>query len=316
MQIDHQLPWWQPLQDNLMTQYAVKRLHHGVLVDAQTGLGRLAFMRALAASLLCAAPVAHKACGQCKSCQLALANSHPDYHEVSRGEKNTIGIDQIRQLIVKSHKKSQLGGIQVFVIHQVERMTTESANALLKTLEEPGTSTYLILSTERASALLPTIISRCQLYKQAAPELSELTDWLAQQGLESEAFSTIYNDFGGAPLLAAEQLQTDYLERRIGFMQNLKHVLAGRQVASSLYQGCKDEQIPDNLRWMGMAFQQWMKHKAQDEQARKANPTALLSIYELQQQVIKASTLHQTSGINKQLNYQQLCHKIQSMQSR
>ena len=75
----------------------------------------------------------------------------------------TIGIDLIHEFVRKTYLKPYLTAFKVGIIVSAEKMTLESQNALLKTLEEPPSNTFLILTTSRARKLIPTIISRCQV---------------------------------------------------------------------------------------------------------------------------------------------------------
>jgi DNA polymerase-3 subunit delta' len=128
------------------------------------------------------------ACGACKSCQLWLAQSHPDYRfleqltdEKTGKTSQVIKVDQVRQLLEFLNKSAQLNGYRVAIIHRAENLNVNAANSLLKTLEEAGAKTVIMLLTEQPLMLLPTIRSRCQQLTLAVPEKAQAQAWLQTQ---------------------------------------------------------------------------------------------------------------------------------------
>lgn len=152
------------------------RLHHAYLFAGPDGVGKALTGRALAMLLLCDAPADSAACGRCRSCTRVIADEHPDFHRVERGTKsdgkpeNQIKIAQIRTLQRTLSFKAFEAGRRVVLIDEAERMNPATANALLKTLEEPGDDTHFVLVSAQAHLLLPTIISRCQTVRFAPLE--------------------------------------------------------------------------------------------------------------------------------------------------
>ena len=146
-----------------------QNMPHAVLLTGPEGTGKGHFAAIIANSLLCSKPSVDRfACGECQSCQLLAANTHPDFYRITL-ESNADGkpakdikVEQIRQLIQSLAQTSQLGGIKLAIIDPAERMNRNAANSLLKTLEEPTADTLLILLAAQPSRLLPTVRSRCQ----------------------------------------------------------------------------------------------------------------------------------------------------------
>lgn len=144
------------------------RLHHAYLFAGPDGVGKALCGQALAMTLLCDAPRDANACGTCRSCERVIANEHPDFHRMARGTKSDgrpeaqIKIAQVRALQKALSFKSYEAGRRVVIIEEAERMNPATANALLKTLEEPGEDTHFIVVSAQPHQLLPTIISRCQ----------------------------------------------------------------------------------------------------------------------------------------------------------
>ena len=119
-----------------------------------------------------------KPCGQCRSCLKIAHGNHPDVR-VIEALNGTIKIDQIRAMQREVALSPHEGRWKVYIIRQMERATTEAANCLLKTLEEPPDQVILILTASDMDQLLPTIISRCQVLNLRPPSVL-----LVQKALE------------------------------------------------------------------------------------------------------------------------------------
>ncbi|GAA0851920.1 DNA polymerase III subunit delta' [Aliiglaciecola litoralis] len=190
------LPWLETVYQKLLKRAEKSTLHHGLLIVGPQGIGKTHFCNALAKPLLCKPKSAHtqqKPCGECQSCHLFEAHSHPDMHRI-HSEKQ-VGVDLVRNAIEKLLGKAQLSGNKVLIIERADTMTESAANALLKTLEEPTDNTYLMLVSSKPERLLPTILSRCEKVVLTAPELSVCMAWLKQQGHEQvdESLVQVYN---------------------------------------------------------------------------------------------------------------------------
>ncbi len=141
------------------------RLSHAYLFVGPDGVGKLTLARALAQALLCEAASPHeRPCGRCRACQLTAQDRHPDVRLILPPEADrALGIEQIRELQRDASLSPVEGRAKIFVISDLDRATAQAANALLKTLEEPPPHTVLLLTAAQLEALLPTVISRCQV---------------------------------------------------------------------------------------------------------------------------------------------------------
>lgn len=144
------------------------RLSHAYLFSGAEGLGKTLLAETLAKFLSCENPTREgdsliDCCDRCISCRKIEGANHPDVHWIQRPGK--ISIDDIRSIQKEIALKPYEARFKVFIILEVERMTEQAANSLLKTLEEPPDFSLLILTSTNTSALLPTIISRCQSIK-------------------------------------------------------------------------------------------------------------------------------------------------------
>ncbi|CAB1240239.1 DNA polymerase III subunit delta' [Vibrio cholerae] len=179
------VPVWQPWQAGL----AAGKISSATLIQASEGLGAESLVELMARTLMCTSSQSEP-CGFCHSCGLMQSGNHPDFHVV-KPEKigKSITVEQIRQMNRIAQESSQLSGYRLIVIEPADAMNESSANALLKTLEEPAPNCLFILVTSRIKHLLPTIVSRCQRLVLPAPTTALVVEWLKGQGITTPAYA-------------------------------------------------------------------------------------------------------------------------------
>lgn len=227
-------PWHLPVWQSLTTR---DRQPHAFLFGGPAGIGKRRFAEAFADWLLCLKPRPGAACGECRSCQLRLAGSHPDRLLIEPEEEGkAIRIDAVRQLADFMAQTAQQGGRKVVMLHPAEAMNLNAANALLKSLEEPTAETYLLLITDQPSRLLPTIRSRCQVLSLTAPGHAEARSWLAAQlpELDTGQHDALLLMAGGAPLRALQLQTMDAAALRRQVVEGVKSLLKREESASRL----------------------------------------------------------------------------------
>lgn len=136
------------------------KIGSAIILDGPRGIGKVTAAKDLAAALLCSSEV--RPCGVCPSCRRMLAGTNSDFELFGAGEK-TPNIDDVRAMRSRSFIRSGDAGFKVFVISNADRLNQESQNALLKVLEEP-LNTVFILTCENYMDLLQTVRSRCTVY--------------------------------------------------------------------------------------------------------------------------------------------------------
>lgn len=149
--------------DLLNQAIASNNMPQSLLITGVSQLGKSTLARALALALNCTGNI--KPCGQCSSCRKMDSSNHPDVTILDKiGEKkDALKIEAIRELQHDLSLRPHESEHKIAVLCDFERATTGAANALLKTLEEPPTHVTLILTAQTVDALLPTIVSRCQI---------------------------------------------------------------------------------------------------------------------------------------------------------
>lgn len=137
------------------------RVSHAYLFSGPRQVGKLTLARELAKALNCLER--ERPCGQCRSCRKIERGVHPDVQaiELEEGSKS-ISIDAVRGIQDGVALRPAEGRAKVYIIEEAERLSEPAANSLLKTLEEPPPSVVMVLTTQDATMLLPTLVSRCQ----------------------------------------------------------------------------------------------------------------------------------------------------------
>jgi len=217
-------PWLQNDWHDLQSQIGAARLHHALFITSANGMGKLALAQQLAQTLLCKEPVGWEPCEHCHACQLFTTSVHPDYHLVSSEPGKIIPVDKIRIISKQLNERSQLSGNKVVIIEHAESFNMASANALLKTLEEPADGSYLILLAENKSQVLPTINSRCQKLHISAPDEQQTLDWLISQFPITPASIPAIRINQGAPLHTLSYLNKGDDELRIDVFTLLENI--------------------------------------------------------------------------------------------
>lgn len=244
-------PWLQTQWEHLVQQHSAGRLPHALLLSGPAGIGKAAFGAALAHLLLCHQPQNGAPCGHCRSCELIASGNHPDRLFLKPEEPGKpIRVDQVRELTTILHSTAQQGGYRIMIMDPAEAMNVASANALLKTLEEPGQDTLLILVCHQLGQLMPTIRSRCQRIEFTMPSVEESTPWLATKlEMEQDEAGKLLAIAQGAPLGAIELKQGDMLDLRRNFMTGLADLLRDRTDAITLAQKLHKEELIHLLDW-------------------------------------------------------------------
>lgn len=150
----------------LINSIASNNVSHCYLFEGPKNMGKYQLALIFAQSLLCS-DFDGEPCNRCNGCKKVNTMNHPDLHIISPKDKEekTIKREDIDSLIESIYIKPYESKRKIYIINNCQNMTPQAANTFLKTLEEPPSDTVIILLTENINLLLPTIVSRCQVFK-------------------------------------------------------------------------------------------------------------------------------------------------------
>ena len=153
----------QALTTTLKNAVTSGKLAHAYLFCGPRGVGKTTCARIFAKAINCQSPTANgEACGQCESCQAFNEQRSFNIFELDAASNNSV--EHIKTLMEQTRIPPQVGKYKVFIIDEVHMLSTAAFNAFLKTLEEPPAHVIFILATTEKHKILPTILSRCQIY--------------------------------------------------------------------------------------------------------------------------------------------------------
>lgn len=239
----HPYLWQQSVWQRLAILADTSRLPHALLLSGHAGIGKQRLAQALAARLLCHAPTPQGACGVCKSCHLLSFGTHPDLvwlapETDAKTEKTAkfIKVDQVRELVGFAEKSAQLGGYRVVIIEPAHLLNVQAANALLKTLEEPGRDTLIMLVSSQPLSLSATIRSRCQQITLVIPAEADALTWLSPQVRDADMARLLLSISAGAPLAALALRDALWFGERERLLKDLAALCEGGQTALGVAQ--------------------------------------------------------------------------------
>ena len=189
---------------SLRRALAGDRLPHAILIAGPESVGKMALAVDLAAALNCTGD--GRPCGKCAGCTRTRRRLHTDVHVVGiqmadGGRSRTlIGIDQVREVQREAALAPFEGECKVVIFDGAELLSEDASNSLLKTLEEPPPGVYLLLLTAKPEALLPTVVSRCQLVDLKPVPADAIAAHLAERlGTDADVAERSARLSGGRP---------------------------------------------------------------------------------------------------------------------
>lgn len=303
------LPWQQARWLETTALVLQQRLPHALLLAGVGGTGKRWFARALIAFALCEDRHGY-ACGRCRSCLQLAAGSHPNaalvgvngdlglamteqgfaeqslvhWQPDEERKRRDIGIDAARSLMARLSLASHYGSGKFALIEPAELLNASSANALLKTLEEPPAGTHLLLVSERPQALLPTLRSRCQWLRFPLPDVAAAQAWMAgQQAGDVEALDWAL----GAPLRAVALARGDGVTLRRQWSDLWSAVAAARKDPLSAAATVDKDALSEHLHWA----QQWLSTQLRGLLTQGASAARREALALMIQEVIDAQRL-------------------------
>lgn len=221
-----------------------KRLPGAMLFVGEEGVGKKLFALEIARALNCRQPQGVEGCGECPACKRIskfnypqssdpdhwlpiIWTDHPDVGMVV-APKRVLRVNQMRQIENAANYRPFEGAARIFIVEDADKLNDESSNALLKILEEPPHTSFIILLTSRPAQLLPTIRSRCQMIRFSPLAAEEIENYLTQNkiaaGKEARMLARVSRGSIGRAL---SQDTEKFTRQRESMMKVLKALAAG-----------------------------------------------------------------------------------------
>ncbi len=195
------------VKEVLRRMLASRRLPGAMLFVGEEGVGKKLFALEVARALNCRSPQGIEGCGRCSACKRIFEINYPassdpvdwipmiwtNHRDVGMvvAPKRVLRVDQMRQIEREANFRPMEGNARFFIVDEAEKFNDASANALLKVLEEPPSTSHLILITSRPAMLFPTILSRCQMIRFAPLSPAEIEGYLTSNKLVEPKAATV-----------------------------------------------------------------------------------------------------------------------------
>ena len=258
----NKLPAWQKKYIGLLSKDG---LHHAYLFFGREGLGKQLLLSNLSQGILCE-DTSIFPCGECQNCKLFLSQHHPDFHRLSieEGKKN-ISIAQVIDLREKIYESSFLGKSKIILIPNIESMSRDASDSILKILEEPPKNTFFIMSSNFIHLIPSTIRSRSVEIEIQNPSIEECREWLSES--YSENIDLAIELAENRPFIARDLLELNLLELRSTFIKDISGIIkSGKDIVNISENWNKEQEtLPLKIEWMSSILVDAIKHNATEE---------------------------------------------------
>ena len=260
--MNRNLPSWLQRHINIFDN---EEIHHAFIISGSKGIGKSLLIESLAEKIL--------------NNKISLENN-PDFHNLRiLDEKKLIGIDQIHELRDKLYESSFLGKNKVAVINEIEKISIDGLNAILKILEEPPKNTYFLLSTNFLNQIPLTIQSRCLDLRISSPDIEQSLEWLSHYQTKDalKALEITKN----LPIKAKYFLDNNLLDTRDNFVKDVSGIIKeGKDIISISEKWIKDNDTLNlKLEWMSQILSDSIKFHADKSIESLTSDTDAISKY-------------------------------------
>ena len=272
----HNLPTWLA---KYIASLSKENLHHAYLFYGREGLGKKDLVTYVSNAILCE-NTNLVSCGKCKNCKLILSNTHPDLHAILKEEgKKNISISQIINLREKIYESAFLGRYKIISIPNIESMSRDASDAILKILEEPPKDTFFIMSSNFIHQIPSTIRSRSIEIEVTVPSFNECHEWLSESYSENIDLGIELSN--NRPLVAKYLMDLNILELRSTFIKDISGIIkSGKHIVNISEQWCKElETLSLKLEWMSYILIDAIKHESANEHAEVLSDSENITRY-------------------------------------
>ena len=178
------------IKESLNSVFASGRFPHAIIIEGEMGTGKKTLAAHIAKTAVCES---FSSCGECRSCHLADAGTHPDIEFIEpEAGKKSINYEQVENLKITAHYSAHTAERRVFIIDQADTLNPKCQNALLKVLEEPPSDVIFIFLVSANEKLLETIVSRCVVFSLYPPTFEDALAVLTEKhGIDKDTAEKI-----------------------------------------------------------------------------------------------------------------------------
>ncbi|QJC28502.1 hypothetical protein GJT81_00455 [Enterobacteriaceae endosymbiont of Plateumaris consimilis] len=175
-------PWLNNDYETIIQQFLRNKSYHAFIFCSISGIGTIDLVYSLIKWILCINKKLLNNCKKCTSCILIKTGNHPDLYIVKKNDTNiSVSIDDIRNIIDTISNHSYINKGKIIWLPYAKQLNNSSSNAILKILEEPPKNTWFFMQCHNKNDLLPTILSRCQIWYINSPSENDGLYWIQNQ---------------------------------------------------------------------------------------------------------------------------------------
>lgn len=311
-------PWQEPLVKQLIDLKQRQQLPHALLLKLATRADSRDFGWYLISTLLCHDPDDAHPCGNCESCKLMKANTHPDFtfltllfDEKKNRLKRDILVEQIRQLIHRAFLTESEGNGKFALIYPAEKMNLSSANSLLKTLEEPADDTTVVLLTHDPGRIPVTMRSRCQQWNVHLPTIEDGTQWLLRRGMPESQVNPYLEITRGDPEQAWVLFQNEYLQLKQRFDRGFDELLSSATDAASLVKQLALNDAAQIRQLLRVKLQQLAADLARASSLQEQDKQRLIGLTAIHRELPRLNT--EDNNLNLQLQFEDMLLSLKNI---
>ncbi len=233
------------IQRIMINSYKLNRISHSYIFEGPNGTKKTSTAFLFAKSLLCLNPSGFNPCNECHNCRRVDSQTHPNLFYIKPLSK-VIKKEQIQDLINEFSKASLERGPRIYIIEEADKLNLNSANTLLKTMEEPGEDIYQVLITENYNSLLKTIISRAETLHFTPIDRAIIKRQLIENNIQpniANAISEYTVDMGSAIKIAKDEKMINI----INLVVNIHKAFLDKKASSLLIFREESSMIFDSL---------------------------------------------------------------------
>ncbi len=258
------------IKEHLQSAIRLDKISHAYIINGPQGSGKNIIARVFARTLQCEAGGVEP-CDKCHSCIQALSGSNPDIISITHEKPTSIGVNDIRdQLVADMQIRPYSNRYKIYIMDDADKMTIQAQNALLKTIEEPPGYGMIILLTENADGLLPTILSRCVRLELNPVDDASIKRYLVakhQVSQEEAGFATAFAQgcVGRAEDIIGSEEFNDLKEQAFHIIKYAQDMTIGELVAAVRAIAAHKANVDDFLDLLAMWYRDVLLFKSTND---------------------------------------------------